>query len=479
MKLQHNNNNWRTISLLLLLTSACLSTLSLTIQVQGAGIGTGAADFVHDETLSKLAFGSCHKSIKAKTPRPIWNTIDNKEHPEAWLWTGDAIYTASRQDRDGDANGKKQKRYGPAPPSELSELYQEMHTNQTIGYASFIEPPRLPLGVYGTWDDHDMGGNDMGVDIPQKQARKKAFYQFLGLSDTDTNTDLANREGVYSSVEWGSAPRKTKAILLDTRWHRQDHCIPSVAHNWPLGSVIACVSRWLVAGLRLDRWAWMWHAKGDDCTTHSILGETQWTWLQQQLLESDAQVHILVSSIQVFTTNPTVESWGHFPKELERLVNLLETKRQQNRGSVILLSGDVHHAEVLQTQAQPGLLEVTSSGLTHHCAQHILYGHLSHPILSAFRRHRSLAPDAFYIGLNYGVIQIDWEQGSVLVQIKDDNGDAVLQVTQPIQASSTPFSFSKVPTLWDGHLIPWAQRILVALTVAVVIATRLSRQAYQ
>jgi hypothetical protein len=191
------------------------------------------------------------------------------------------------------------------------------------------------------------------------------------------------------------------------------------------------------------------------------------------------------------TTNPTVESWGHFPKELERLVQLLETKRQQNRGSVILLSGDVHHGEILQTQ--PGLLEVTSSGLTHHCAQPKLYGHLCRPILSAFHRHRGggvggvggggagLAQqpgdDAalFYIGLNYGVIQIDWEQGKVLVEVKDANGKQVLKVTQPIHASSTPLSFQKVPILWDGHLIPWAQRILVmALTVmAVVIGTRL------
>jgi alkaline phosphatase D len=461
-------NERRTISLLLLLLllASCLST------IHAQGQGGSAADFVHNETLSKLAFGSCHKSIKSKAPLPIWNIIENKDHPEAWLWTGDAIYTESRDKH----NGKK--RYGPAPPNELFELYQEMHTNLTIGYASFH--PRRPLGVYGTWDDHDMGGNDMGIDIPQKEGRKNAFYEFLGLQKNPNanHDDHQHREGVYSSVEWGSAPRKTKAILLDTRWHRQDHCIPSVAHKWPLGNAIACATRWLTAGLLLNQLAWMWHPKGHDCTTNSILGETQWTWLQQQLLESDAQVHLIVSSIQVFTTNPTVESWGHFPKELERLVNLLETKRQQNMGSVILLSGDVHHAEILQPQ-QPGLLEVTSSGLTHHCAEPKIYGRLCQPILSAFHRHRSLQePDAFYIGVNYGVIQIDWEQGNMLVEVKDENGKTVLQVTQPIQASSTPLSFSKVPTLWDGHLIPWAQRILVALTVAVVIGTRLARQRY-
>jgi hypothetical protein len=456
-------NDCRSISLLLLLLASCQSTINA---AQASG---STADFVHKETLSKLAFGSCHKSSKSKTPVPIWNTIehDEEQHPQAWLWTGDAIYAKGL-----DVEGKK--RYGPTPPEELSELYQEMHTNHTIGYASFHA--QRPLGVYGTWDDHDMGGNDMGVNIPQKEARQQAFLEFLGLPPNEHNPQ-GHREGVYSSVEWGEAPTKTKAILLDTRWHRQDHCIPSLATEWPLGNALACATRWFTAGLRLDLLAWMWHPKDKDCTTNSILGETQWTWLEQELLTSDAQVHIIVSSIQVLTTNPTVESWGHFPKELERLVQLLETKRQQNRGSVILLSGDVHHAELLQPQ--PGLLEVTSSGLTHHCAQPKIYGPLCQPILSAFHRHRGLEqPDAFYIGLNYGVIQIDWEQGTVLVEVKDENGKAVLQVTQPIQASSTPLSFSKVPTLWDGHLIPWAQRILVALVVIVVIGTRLSKQSY-
>jgi hypothetical protein len=191
------------------------------------------------------------------------------------------------------------------------------------------------------------------------------------------------------------------------------------------------------------------------------------------MLKSTLQCRI----IQAFTTNPTVESWGRFPKELERLVNLLKTKRRRNMGSVTLLSGDIHHAKILESQ-QSGSLEVTSSGLTHHCAQPKFYGRLCQPILSAFHRHHSLQePDAFFIGLNHGVIQIDWEQGAVLVEVKDDNGKAVLQVTQPIQkASSTPLSFSKVPTLWDGHLIPCAQRAPAALTVAVVIGTRLARQ---
>ena len=45
--------------------------------------------------------------------------------------------------------------------------------------------------------------------------------------------------------------------------------------------------------------------------------EEQWSWLESQLRDEDSspEFHVLISSVQVFTSNPFVESWGHFPKE--------------------------------------------------------------------------------------------------------------------------------------------------------------------
>ena len=110
-----------------------------------------------------------------------------------------------------------------------------------------------------------------------------------------------------------------------------------------------------------------------------ILGEAQWSWLERELQENSNDnntVHIIVSSIQVLTTNPFVESWGHFPDELVRLLRLLNN----NLSGVILLSGDVHYAEISSTMhamtnhdddhddlEKRSLFEVTSSGLTHSC----------------------------------------------------------------------------------------------------------------
>ena len=40
--------------------------------------------------------------------------------------------------------------------------------------------------------------------------------------------------------------------------------------------------------------------------------------------DSDVDYHVIVSSIQVFTTNPVVESWGHFPYAKQRLVSFID-----------------------------------------------------------------------------------------------------------------------------------------------------------
>ena len=81
--------------------------------------------------------------------------------PQAFLWTGDSIYPPMR---------------GTAPVDMLQREYNSMLTNTTIGY-NLLHPP---LGIYGIYDDHDWGGNDVGKDMPNKMERKKAFFDFLG-----------------------------------------------------------------------------------------------------------------------------------------------------------------------------------------------------------------------------------------------------------------------------------------------------------
>lgn len=282
---------------------------------------------------------------------------------------------------------------------------------------------------------------------------------------------------------------------------------------------MACLTRWLTSGLLLHRYSYLWNKK--DCEKAKLLGDEQWTWLENELSllssssseseafeeEEDAsleqpELFIILSSIQVWSTNPVMESWGQFPQEKERLWNLLRSHystsddaTNTNRPApVLFLSGDVHHGEI---SGKNGYFEITSSGLTHHCGQNdTLYGPLCEPILKTFSNHRYLNAtndeqqhqhqhndynhnnDGYYIGLNYGVLEItttttaadDSVRRQVRAQIKNAAGHTVLDVIQPLNYGAIPklVPYSDIPHTWDGHFIPYVQGMVTSLLTVLL-----------
>jgi hypothetical protein len=305
--------------------------------------------------------------------------------------------------------------------------------------------------------------------MPDKPARARAFWKFLQRPPPPHNNN--NRQGVYSSALFAD---KVLVLLLDTRWHRHEYCIPSVANKVPfLGAGIACITRWLSAGLFPQM-----------CNTNAqILGEEQWAWLEQQLIESTAQAHIVVSSIQVLTTNAAMESWGHFPNERDRLVRLLSAKP-----GVLLLSGDVHYAEILDPRAaftvndsqesQAAFLEVTSSGLTHDCSKPF-YGRLCQPILDSFHLHRFNTTDNYYIGKNFGTIDIDYDIQTLEAHVHSAESGSIVLSTGPRPFAPIKWresEFERVVPCMDGHLQRrgvWSA-IVVLLLVGIFVFYKLA-----
>ena len=90
-----------------------------------------------------------------------------------------------------------------------------------------------------------------------------------------------------------------------------------------------------------------------------ILGEKQWKWLELALQDSHADFHGIISSIQILTTNPVVESWGHFPKEKERFFELL---KKLDPPGLFFLSGDVHHGELSRATVVREMSKVIDKG---------------------------------------------------------------------------------------------------------------------
>jgi len=168
-----------------------------------------------------------------------------------------------------------------------------------------------------------------------------------------------------------------------------------------------------------------------------------------------------VSSVQVLTSSPVVESWGHFPASRRRLLALL---RATHPPAALILSGDVHFAELLgstprmmmdpthvdaasdaasdatsdaasdtasDTATMPSdaglpaganVVEVTSSGLTHSCGG--AHGALCSLALRLFSSHRAMPelepaaqppsslwspPPGASVGINFGTLRFHWD----------------------------------------------------------------------
>jgi alkaline phosphatase D len=409
-----------------------------------------------DRKIATLAFGSCHNNKKVMLSnggnKSIWNSVSGFK-PEAFIWTGDSVYAPEKG--------------GVASISTLTEEYQKTLTNDTVGYGEFIKT--VPLGAFGTWDDHDFGANDAGKELPDKDQRQDAFLNFLGRPQQQKR-----RDGVYSSVTIGTPPNQVLVIMLDTRTNRDRHCIPSIA-SLPLGNVggtiaalISCMTRWLTVSFQLNK-----HISA--CWERHMLSSRQWQWLEEVIASSTAQAHVVVSSIQFLTTNPAPESWGHFDTERARLMNLF-----RELPGLVILSGDVHFAELSTTHPKwysvasgkkrdsdniIDIVEVTSSGLTHSVKD---LGSLAEWQLKAFDAHR-FGP--IYLGRNFGTIHFDWNRNVLRVDVHDHNGGVVLSTgDRPIGRPSTlsEYDIIHVRKLHGGKLFYLVIGLIVVFGVLIV-----------
>jgi phosphodiesterase/alkaline phosphatase D-like protein len=317
-------------------------------------------------SLPNVAFGSCNRQ---NLPQEFWKNIA-LQHPSHFLWMGDAVY----------AKGHSVDR--------LFQAYDTLLSNENY--------QRFTKGVYidGVWDDHDYGVNDAGGYISNRLQRQVEYLTFLQKSGNTNIQPLFEQDGIYHTLDIPFDDRLMKVIFLDTRSFRSVHYIRSLGEfRFPLSALIASAIRASYSIMGFGR-----NYAG------SMLGEAQWTWLEHTLQQSTADVHIIISSVQVLTSNPVFESWGHFPIEKQRLLTLLGRYQPQH---TVLLSGDVHLGEISHASYghnRQRLVEVTSSGLTHTCATGKANNILCPVMMHLFSAHR-ISEAGYYPSKNYGMIQ--------------------------------------------------------------------------
>lgn len=266
--------------------------------------------------------------------------------------------------------------------------------------------------------------------------RQQLHLDFLGVAP---DSALRRRSGVYNShVLRGPNGRSVKLLLLDVRSHRDP---------WP------------------NRPGGPPREEGD------MLGEDQWKWLEAELTNSSADMHLILSGIQVLSQAGGVvvppytgESWNGFPTSRARLLGLV---LNSGAASPMLLSGDVHFSEVVEERCSSGrgggavsVVEFTSSGLTHAWAgplnwpssSKFLFGYTI-PVFPlvlgyAFRLYglciSLLGSDPHtkgrYGGLSYGEIDINWPQeagdSTGKVTLRAIGTDGSVRLSQTYELSS-------------------------------------------
>lgn len=394
--------------------------------------------------LSRIAFGSC---ANQGAPQPIWNAI-LQFNPQLFIWMGDNIYADNKQKlkifgkERTIGPWKNVERFLPNSEKEMEFRYNLAKSNP--GYSQL----RRRAQVIGTWDDHDYGLNDAGKEYQGKNVSQRLMLDFL---DEPPDSPRRKQAGVYTSYMFGPIGKQVKVILLDTRYHRD-----SLFSNG------------------------------------EMLGETQWTWLEEEIKNNLSQIIIIASSIQVVSNFSAVaqplfnvESWAHFPKERDRLFKLIA---DSNRSGVIFISGDVHFGEITRYDCGVSypLYDITSSGLTEAVEYVVpssvsflvrLAARLTPSTMRVFGKHCRYK-SCVYGKPNFGAIEIDWDANPVVIkmEVRDVHGEPVTNTH--ISLSELQTGLIKKTNLTAGETrqqcslevdLPWLIRHRLALSFYTMI----------
>jgi alkaline phosphatase D len=313
-----------------------------------------AAEAQSTPALTRIAFGCC---MHQGRPQPIWESVLGYR-PELFLFMGDNVY--------GDFNSRA--------GTQLKEAYDTARGIEAYARVR-REIPHMAI-----WDDHDYGKNDGGAEFPHKDVAKDEFFRFF---DVPANDVRRTREGLYDSRIIGPAGSRVQVIMPDIRWWKSP---------WKITDERGAPGK--------ERYL------PDEDPAKTMLGETQWAWLAQEL-RKPAEIRIIASSIQVLAEGHGWERWGNFPLERRKLY---DTIRDAKANGVMMLSGD-RHIGALYRDTPPGLYtltEATSSGLNQ--------------VYAAAKEPGPNRLGALYAEVNFGTIDIDWSARSIALALRGVDG---------------------------------------------------------
>jgi alkaline phosphatase D len=263
--------------------------------------------------ISKIAFGSCAEETKHQ---PVLDLVV-KHKPDIFVYLGDNIYADTKDMK------VMQAKYDSL---EAKPEFQRLKKS-------------IPL--FATWDDHDYGWNDIGKYYPFKNQSKEIFLKFW---NEPAGSDRRKREGIYIDYFFEGNGHRVQLILLDNRTFRSDLRLykGELSHE--------------------EKFFYPLDYYPHQIEDSTLLGETQWKWLEEEL-KKPAEFRLIGSGSQFGISFNGYEAWANFPHEQKRFLDLI---KKTKASGVVFLSGDVHYAEISKLESKdlyPNY-DITASGIT-------------------------------------------------------------------------------------------------------------------
>jgi len=346
--------------------------LGLIIGTSGQTFAAGAPlpppipllDIDLSKVIDRVALGSC---FAPQLDGKIWQSVQATK-PDLFLFLGDNVYSSDEQ-----------------PDADLPFLKEAY---QLLGEVPSFSALRAQVPMMVTWDDHDYGMNDAGASWMARAEAEALHEHVWAQSESDPRR---TRDGVYYSNIVGPKHQQVQVIMLDTRFFRSD----------------------LKPASDRDRYGKFEPSNDPEKT---MLGKDQWDWLADQL-EKEADLRLIVSSVAVVADQHNMEGWRTLPLERTKLFNLIAST---GANGVVFLSGDRHFSGFYsQNDNVPyPLLEFMSSSMnlpiTGKTADR--YRDEDEP--------RKITPSV--MEANFGTLDIDWQQRSVVFSIRGSSGKVVV-----------------------------------------------------
>jgi len=241
---------------------------------------------------------------------PVFRAMTARK-PDFFLFVGDTIYA------DHHCGGRNRVPGYDFVATTLEEFREKHRYNRADPH---VQAYFRTTSVYAIWDDHEVRNDFAGPTEPLMPVGRQAFFDYWPVRPP------AEEPGrLYRRVPWG---KLLDLFILDTRQYRSDNRQP-------------------------------------DGPGKTMLGPAQRRWLVEGVTGSEAVWKVVVSSVPlaVPTGRTARDSWSNatvwgvpgenatgFATERDAILQTFRTRKVK---SLIWITADVHHAEVIRHQPWP------------------------------------------------------------------------------------------------------------------------------